>query len=373
MELINATRMTAGYNMGLEPSGRELLVVVIKGTFVLPKPGEQVRLHDEQLPLIMADTFTGEPGFSAPVYEIDFAPRKHACDVLLVGSAHAPQGRPVARMTVSLRVGPMAKTCEVVGDRVWRAGITGISASAPQPFTRMPVSYDCAFGGADRHGEDKSQHDAFLPNPVGRGWHKHLKNAWVDGTPLPNIEEPGQTVNAPNDKCKPMAFGPLGRGWAPRACHAGTYDQRWLDEGFPFLPEDFDERYYQAAPEDQQLARPKGPIEVALSGFTPDGVRQFVLPHFEAPVHVFTRRGEREDYTAALDTIAFEPDREHFTITWRVARPLLNNVHEIAYVLVGRKTRGWWRATEQGKRYYSSFAQLLDWRRRFDGAVDSRP
>ena len=73
MELINATRMVAGYNMGLEPSGRELLVVVIKGTFVLPKPGEQVRLHNEQLPLIMADTFTGEPGFSAPVHEIDFA------------------------------------------------------------------------------------------------------------------------------------------------------------------------------------------------------------------------------------------------------------------------------------------------------------
>lgn len=50
MELINATRMTAGYNMGPEPSGRELLMVVIKGTFVLPKPGEQVRLHDVKLP-----------------------------------------------------------------------------------------------------------------------------------------------------------------------------------------------------------------------------------------------------------------------------------------------------------------------------------
>ena len=107
MELINATRMTAGYNMGLEPSGRELLVVVIKGTFVLPKPGEQVRLHDEQLPLIMADTFTGEPGFSAPVREIDFAPCKHACDVLLTGHARAPTGRQVTRLRAGLRVGPM--------------------------------------------------------------------------------------------------------------------------------------------------------------------------------------------------------------------------------------------------------------------------
>jgi len=54
--------MVAGCTMGLEVSGRELLVIVIKGTFVLPKNGEPVRLADEQLPLIMADTFAGEPG-----------------------------------------------------------------------------------------------------------------------------------------------------------------------------------------------------------------------------------------------------------------------------------------------------------------------
>ena len=52
MDLINATRMVAGYTMGMEPSGREWLVVVVKGTFRLPKSGEDVRLHDEQLPLI---------------------------------------------------------------------------------------------------------------------------------------------------------------------------------------------------------------------------------------------------------------------------------------------------------------------------------
>ena len=105
MELINSTRMVAGYTMGLEPSGRELLVVVIKGTFRLPVPGEEVRLHEEQLPLVMADTFTGEPGRSAPVREVDFAPRKKACDVLLTGSAHAPKGRPATEVPVGLRIG----------------------------------------------------------------------------------------------------------------------------------------------------------------------------------------------------------------------------------------------------------------------------
>ena len=33
MELNNATEMEAGYTLGVEPSGRELLVVVVKGRF----------------------------------------------------------------------------------------------------------------------------------------------------------------------------------------------------------------------------------------------------------------------------------------------------------------------------------------------------
>jgi hypothetical protein len=186
MELINATRMVAGYTMGLEPSGRELLVVVIKGTFALPKPDEPVRLHETQLPLVMADTFTGEPGFSAPVYEVDFAPRKHACDVLLLGSAHAPGGRPTTRIEVGLRVGPMLKHFDVVGDRRWSAGLTGIRATPAEAFVRMPISYDLAFGGVDQESDDPSQHDAYEANPVGRGFRKRLKSAWVDGNPLPN-------------------------------------------------------------------------------------------------------------------------------------------------------------------------------------------
>jgi len=36
--------------VGIEPSGRELLVVVVKGTFHLPRtPEEPLRLHEEQL------------------------------------------------------------------------------------------------------------------------------------------------------------------------------------------------------------------------------------------------------------------------------------------------------------------------------------
>ena len=39
MDLLNATKMQAGYTMGREPSAREHLVVAVKGTFTIPKNG----------------------------------------------------------------------------------------------------------------------------------------------------------------------------------------------------------------------------------------------------------------------------------------------------------------------------------------------
>src|SRR5262245_58177578 len=154
MELTNATRMPAGYTMGVEPSGRELLVVVVKGTFRIPLlSGERLALHEEQLPLIMSDEFHGEPGLSAPKYEVDFSPRKNRCDVLLNGTAYAPGGVPTTRLTVGLQLGAWSKSFSVVGDRVWyTAG--GARATAPAPFMTMAITYDRAFGGTDTWHED---------------------------------------------------------------------------------------------------------------------------------------------------------------------------------------------------------------------------
>lgn len=346
MELINATRMVAGYTMGTEPSGRESLVVVVKGTFRLPAPGEAVRLADEQVPLVMADTFTGEPGLSAPCYEVDYAPHKPRCDVLLLGCAHAPGGRPATRVPVALRVGNVVKQFAVVGDRVWQAGATRIEPSAPVPFVSKPITYDCAFGGVDQEHEDPMRHAAFMANPVGRGFRRHLRREWVDGRLLPNTEELDRPVMRPDEAYRPMSFGVLGRGWEARYRHAGTYDDEWMEKHFPFLPPDFDERYYQAAPEDQQLAMPVGGAKVTLVNLTADGRRSFALPDFEAPVLVVPKHGEPEDYRAGVDTIVFEPELGRFTMSWRVRRPLRKNMLEVARVLVGRKGREWWREWE---------------------------
>jgi hypothetical protein len=352
MELINATRMAAGYTMGMEPTGRESLVVVVKGTFRIPQRGEpldRIALADQQLPLVMADTFTGEPGWSAPVYEAEFPLRKPRCDVLLHGCAYAPGGRPTTGFEAGIQIGGWSKRIAVVGARHWDCGVATLRATPAVPFVKQVISYDVAFGGIDNRHDDPGKHDACMANPVGKGFHKHLRKEWVDGQPLPNTEEPGHAVADTDGKYKPMAFGPVGRGWQPRSSFAGTYDDEWLDKHFPFLPPDFDERYHQAAPRDQQLPLgfTAGPREVLLTNLTADGVCRFALPHLVAPVHVFPKRGERENYSANLDTIVIEPDEQRFTMTWRTARPLKRNMFEIAQVLVGKKGREWWQQRER--------------------------
>jgi hypothetical protein len=338
--------MLAGYSMAIDVSAREHLVVVIKGTFRMPvESGGRLLLHEEQVPLVMSDVFFGEPGLSAPKYEVDFAPRKPRCEVLLNGNAYAPGGQPALRVTVGLQIGGWFKSLAVVGDRFWyHSG--GPSATDPTPFQVMPITYDRAFGGMDLGNEDPAQDGAYMPNPSGRGFHKVLLAERLEGTPLPNTEEIGVPIARPDRQYRPMSFGPIGRHWDPRYRYAGTYDQKWLDHVFPFLPADFDERYFQSAPADQQLEPLEAEQSVTLLNLTPDGRRDFTLPHFEAPVSVFPNSGGREDLKAAVDTIVIEPDLERVTMTWRIARPLRKNMFEISQILVGRKGQEWWQQRE---------------------------
>ena len=360
MDLLNATRMPAAYTMGAAPDGRERLVVVVKGTFTLPcTPGETARLAEQQEPLVMADTFTGEPGFSAPVYEADFAPEKQRCDVLLVGSAHAPDGQPVERLTVGLRVGDWKKAFTVTGERRWQTLATVIRAGRPQPFVHQAISYDGAFGGIDDFGPVESLDAAYAYNPVGKGWHEHALASLVEDTPMPITEELSRPVEKPDFDYPPMAFGPVGRGWLPRREFAGTYDDAWLENTFPFLPADFDPRYYQAAPSDQQMPFPQGGEPVTVLNLSPHGRLDFRLPRVEVPVVFFRKRGERQETVAVIDTLLFEPDANRFSMTWRASLPLKRDLFEIAQVLVGRMSRAWWRARELGKTYYPSLAAAV--------------
>ena len=364
MELLNATGMQAGYTLGMKPDGRESILVAIKGTFEIPQNGGQPRLAEVQEKLVEADVFSGEPGFSAPIYESDYAPVKPHCDVILNGSAYTPGDRPAVRVQVALQIGPIAKSFAVIGNRVWQKGLLGFKASDPQPFVTMPISYNNAFGGVDNTHENPAKHKAVLANPVGVGFHENLKTEFVEGKPLPNSEELDREVTKPNGNYKPMAFGVIGRAWEPRPAYAGSYDQNWIDNHFPFLPPDFNEAYFQAAPLDQQMPFPKGGERIILTNLTPVGRTVFTLPRdLSIPVTFYLKNYEEKETTAVVDTIVIEPEAKRFMLTWRASLPLRKNIFEIAQAVAGRMPKGWHRARQLGKAYYASLDEMVQIKR----------
>jgi hypothetical protein len=344
---------------GLDPDGTERIVVVVKGTFDMPASGGVLSLAEEQLDFVHADTFTGEPGESATLYETDFAPIKPHCDVLLIGAASAPYGQPVTSLQVGMRVGDLVKQFEVIGDRYWTSGLGDPRPSSPRPFTRIPLTYDRAFGGGAPSPRDPSLKNAFLANPVGIGYFEGSPESEILGQPVPNTQDPSDPVVSPRRSYQPMAFGPIGRNFAARVPLAGTYDEHWLQEVCPFLPADFDNRYYQSAPVDQQMRYPSGGEIVQLVNLTATPLPPCQLPDLGLPVEITHVEGQRNERAAVVDTIVLEPDAARVTIIWRTSQPLRRNIREIAQVVVGRMPQNWYRARATGKTYYRSLGALV--------------
>jgi hypothetical protein len=359
MELLNATRLMAAYTQGLAADGRECVVVVAKGTFNLPLDGSEARLADTQRPLLMADEYVGEPGLSAPRQEMDFAPYKPYCDVLVSGKAYAPGGRPAPQITAGIRVGRVSKAFSVLGPRQWLPGALGATAGKPQPFTEQSIGYADAFGGTHVMADRPEFSEALMANPAGRGWFpKSAGTAEIVGMPMPNTEALGQPIDDPHGNFSPMALGPVGRHWQPRVSFAGTYDDAWLADCFPFLPPDFDNRYYQAAPPDQQTEHLRGGEDVLLLNLTRQERAGFKVPRLEVPVTFFLKKNRHQRVTAVIDTLVIDTDAAAVEITWRTSRVLQKNMFEIPQILVGDMPRAWWRARELGKDYYSSLDAL---------------
>jgi uncharacterized protein YjbI with pentapeptide repeats len=163
-------------------------------------------------------------------------------EVLVVGKCHAPDRKPVRATKVDLRIGPVDKTLHVVGDRFWERRRFFRKMTDPVPFTEMPITWENAFGGPE-----------FDRNPVGKG---HAPVETEDGKPvhpLPNVELPGDLIVSPRHRPEPAGIGPIDPIWPQRMTKAGTYDEKWVKERSPGLPEDIDRTFFNVAPEDQQI------------------------------------------------------------------------------------------------------------------------
>lgn len=361
MQIWNQTGYLHQLTMGMDKAAHEYVVVVIKGTFDFPEtPGGPVRRSAEQEPLVMADIPTGVPGYSATLWETDFAFRKPRCDVIANGCAYAPGGRPAERVTVGIKLGTWQKAFEVVGTREWRARGPLFMATAPQPFVRQHFSYDTAWGGTDRLDPEDKLPASYGSNPVGTGWARTRNQHFIPGLRLPNTQAIGEEVRSPFGDYRPMSFGPKGRGWPGRIEYGGTYDDNWTKNIFPFLPPDFDERYFQMAPPDQQIDNPRGGEEVVLVNLTPKGRESFRLPPAALPITLFKGAQKAHETELYPDTVLFDPENRRFSLVWRVSQRIHRTILDFSECWVGPPTESMLRARAAGRTYVRAGTEPLD-------------
>ncbi len=287
----------------------------------------------EQPPLKAGGQWRGDPAKTSMVVEPQIAFFKPGTDVVLRGHAHAPKPGATEGL-VGIRVGALQKTARVFGDRHYTArfGLGGISA--PQPFERIAIVPERAFGGWDRRHENAARHACEPRNPVGRGFHVQAPEG--DDAWLPNFEDPKNLISSWSDRPEPACFGFIGPEWQPRLSFAGTYDEAWSKARKPLLPKDFDRRFFNAGSPGLVSPQPlRGDEDVVVIGCSPEQRMAFRLPEPDAPVCMVELRGQRHvPLTTRLDTVIVDMDSHTLTMLWRACLPVRNGLHDVVSIQV---------------------------------------
>jgi hypothetical protein len=311
-----------------DEEGRPLVCPLVKATFAIGT-GPDLVLAEEQVGVSFAGEPNGTPGECSYRQEPEVAFTKPATDVVLVG--HACTTRPRATsVAVELSVGTLKQQALVTGDRHWSKGLLGPRASDPEPFERIPLVWERAFGGWDRSRDDEAKHTYDRRNPVGVGY-RGKRAKLVEGAPLPNIEHPKKRLASYGGSAVPLGFGFTNPDWKPRCELAGTYDEAWQASRMPRLPKDFDRRFFNAAPEglvaDGYLA---GDEDVTVLGASPEGRLAFRLPGLVRPeCLVSPRRGPDRILVLDLDTAVIDTDARRVVLTWRAHAVVAGGPHDV--------------------------------------------
>jgi hypothetical protein len=342
LQLHNRSPFVAQVFVLPDAQGVETIVVVIKATFRI---GARLELAEKQRELVLGDEYWGEPGASSLRYPTEVHPSKPGTDVLVLGEACAPRERPVTELDVVIRVAGRSLQARVYGDRYWTESL---APSRPQPFVRMPLRYERAYGGREPETNDDGSYRAEPRNPVGLGFVGRRDSRQLLGHPVPNLDDPRQPLTKLGQVPVPVGFTAIAPSWHPRVQHAGTYDARWQKTRAPHLPTDFDPRFFNTAPSELNFAAGlRGGEPVSIVGCHPGGPCELTLPEcrFELMVEI---AGEREQPPLALDAVILEPTDECLTMAWRAIVPVGERVLQVENVEVAlAELRG---ATDPGGR-----------------------
>jgi hypothetical protein len=190
-------------------------MVVAKATYRFDAGGPFDLDSNDPFPIFPADVPT-----PLGLLPRDDLPRNDpAFEVIVLGQAYSPRGRAVGQLRVHLRVGNVERDMIVFGDRLWQSGG---NIGSPKPFTRMPLTWERAFGGsADILIDLDSPVTVADPtNRLGKGFDhtqsvEGLRQTFTppngypqyDSTrPLPNLEDPAALISKWDDVPRPICW-----------------------------------------------------------------------------------------------------------------------------------------------------------------------
>lgn len=299
MEVLSRSALPSSSLLWQSAPGAWTLTFVVKATFQL-QPG-QAALAASQEPIGEEDShWDDDPGRSLYAAS-DLEPLKPRVDVVLVGSAFAPQGQPVRSLLARLQIGEIDKTIEVHLDRVFSPEGARIEGS---PFARMSLSYERAAGGQE------------TANPIGvrvdaRDAYGRIK--------LPNLQPPGAASASPGAVVPPVGFGPIPptwpQRWAKLGRHAASFGPSFLRAAA--LPDDLDRSFFNAAPADQQLAELPEDGRLVLWNLHPQIPRLVTQLPAIRPRATLEGRGGHHSLPIRGDSLWIDTDRGIATMTFR--------------------------------------------------------
>ncbi len=123
MEFRNLTPFSAMEYAMDDTRGKRYHVIAIKTGFRLVQDADgqwQTMLMEyPALPLSVEDKFSGEMNASPVVHESDLAPLKPACDMIVNGTAHTPDGTAIPEMSVKPRWAPPRPPSLILSPPAW--------------------------------------------------------------------------------------------------------------------------------------------------------------------------------------------------------------------------------------------------------------
>lgn len=290
---------------------RDALTVVVKGSYALGPDG--LTVPDEMAP-VDGDRHVDDNPEGSLRYPSDLALFKPKADVLLVGNAYPPRDASGRRRGTAAEVQftfggeeGFSRRLAVLGDRSWQKAVMTLGPSAPAAFASVPLVWERAYGPSD-------------DNPAGVG--RDAREGTDGQARLPNLEDPKDLVVGPQHRAAPVCFAPISPQWPERQRKLGSYGGRWLQERWPYFPDDFRWSYYQAAPRPQQLPYLRGDEPYRLSGVHPEhallegrlpGVRPRVFMAVSSPGADYAF----EEIVLRLDTVVFDTEALMVRLVWR--------------------------------------------------------